>query len=794
MERLSPEELAEKVKQIYSEIGPLCDSEGFYNHDGECWNDALQMIFLNSDMIKEKIQSKLASGPIDILEVDSIFRHTIPIHFPDIEEEDITKYIGFIYTYLDSLQKRFHRHYYAEHLRLSRSLKDDVCTLEDMKGREALKEMTKISLLHRKGGEEGRISAYMGQEFERYNKTSKRDPKTMAKNYISGGGPSSRKNVMFILRYFFDIFITAEVFEKEKVNFNKFISEYGDEEDEFEIYDGVKALYVGYRLIGDSHAGHAVAFYTCGGRDYFFDDNKGSIQFPWKTFFRTMTGYHYYNKKASVFFDGKLYVKDATGNELFHFFSYPYLMVVEKDKAVITSKKLITFLWDGTIVNVESKDKTIDEMSFETTIKDTHVTFDFTGNNNFMNEIMVFKTSIEKPFVPGRANEKTGKFLGARLRYGNTKLYEVVLEKHLQKIREGKARIDDIFFEEGGFEFTPLFFAILMNDIRYVNEVLSLGADVEKRSLRNETPLFYAVVTRNKISTEILEALIKAGADLNSLNYFMGYTPIMGSVIFRMEDEDTEHVEFLVKHGADIHAKSEGLGGVTAIEFAKFNRRSSEYIDKLVELGARPITCPEEEQLLSANYIMDLIRSRKIIQAGLVAQCYREYIFNFSREKKFRPKRLMLDNENMVGDTPLKLALELPMNPWSEDLIDILLASGSNVNRVDKFGSTPLHYAISLNKSDFVRKLLDFGANLYIRVSGLGTPLEYAKRLGNQDVLEILEKEVTKKANLNIARGRKPPVVQPAVKNRRKYQFTKRAPRKLKGGKRKTRKSNPSSV
>jgi len=62
-----------QIKTKYT--GAKCDSEGFYQHEGECWNDAIQMLFLFSDGLKEVVQEKLANNEVDI---NFIPRESIP--------------------------------------------------------------------------------------------------------------------------------------------------------------------------------------------------------------------------------------------------------------------------------------------------------------------------------------------------------------------------------------------------------------------------------------------------------------------------------------------------------------------------------------------------------------------------------------------------------------------------------------------------------------------------------------------------------------------------------------------
>ena len=44
--------------------GPICDSIGFFQHYGECWNDTLQMILLYTDGLKEITQPILYNKDI----------------------------------------------------------------------------------------------------------------------------------------------------------------------------------------------------------------------------------------------------------------------------------------------------------------------------------------------------------------------------------------------------------------------------------------------------------------------------------------------------------------------------------------------------------------------------------------------------------------------------------------------------------------------------------------------------------------------------------------------------------
>lgn len=84
--------------------GTLCDSLGFFQHYGECWNDAIQMAVLYTDGIKELTQPLLYFTKITHEYISSLE--------PFKYESD--SFIDTAFVYMQSLQRRFRRHYNLE--------------------------------------------------------------------------------------------------------------------------------------------------------------------------------------------------------------------------------------------------------------------------------------------------------------------------------------------------------------------------------------------------------------------------------------------------------------------------------------------------------------------------------------------------------------------------------------------------------------------------------------------------------------------------------------------------------
>jgi ankyrin repeat protein len=782
LSKLTPEELASAVKRLYEQNGPLCDSEGFYNHMGECWNDALQMIFLNSDFIKEKVQGKLATDNVDPAEVDEIFR-------PYVEEsidlllqskrqllndykknQMVLGYIGNIYAYLETVQKRFHRHYYAEALRLS--LKDELCTLEDRKGLQSLTKLKAISLLQRAKGKEGTMGAFLGQNIERYQHENLRVAKAVQNLYVPGGGQEDRDNVYVMFQQFFDLPISQTYFRHKAVSIQgtkQSQSLFLDgKNDMFILNDDCIALYAGFFSLLARETGHAVCFYTCGGRDYYFNDNVGTIQFPWKIFFKHLSDkktsemlagesiyleepIHALNKitEWKIYFDGKLSIQDSSGYSLFSTRSYPYLMrtmyeKVTKPEKITIPYEVLTYLWDGTPIKLGSRISKFADFTYEKKIstesgEQITVNFELGQPTN----ILKFLTRFQK--LPGavtntrtasslKKNELTGAFLGTRVQNTNTKVIDAILQEFLEKVKKRSANINDLFYTDPhGDTYTALTLAIENEKLDLIEEILGMGADVSKRMSDGSSPLFLA--TSFGLPLNIVAKLLEKGAAINDRdNRPGGYTPLIGAILLN-DEPSLEVIEFLLENGATIDLSSKRTD-TTPIEYAVLEFKE-EVVRLLETYGAKVPTCPSKENLLKLvdrdmfdTQLMSYIRNHKLIKARLLTRCYRELeLFD------------AINYENKVGDTALKLAIR---HEPDDKLLQDLIRNGADVNHIDAMGFTPIHYAIKIGSVDAIEELVQNDINYQLSAPSAGTPMEYAERLGNQEIIKLLKDDLKK--------------------------------------------------
>lgn len=762
------------------------------------------MIFLYSDAIKDTVQSKLAANSVDPAEVQEIFeshmKDLVDTYFDAeesqtkvrVKEEDrlaaVRQYVGLIYTYLDLVQRRFLRHYYAESLRL-----DLVsCAKEDAASVDILYRLKEISMLHRKGGTEGILSAFVGQEIDRYTPSMIRDPKKIDKLYRKGGTKESRNYIYSIFHEYFDLPLEQiDLVYKQQAR-----ELHGPTGTSFSFDSKVMALYCNYSNVKVRQgSGHAISFFTCGNRDYFFDDNTGTVEFPWRKFFG-----HLLDTKTEAMkrgelartsiapegtqvgwlccFDAILEIK-SNREIVFQTENYPYMVRLkdeEYDGTRSSQKKLLlTYLGDGELIEYTQPMVGADVYTYTTTKKDRNgqdLTIELTLSppTHILTSITQYRiTKEESPvFTEERVNAKTGSILGSRFLGIEMKAYEVMFDRQLKKIKAGSAKIHDSFRIPGSSSnFTLLQLAIYINKLSLVLNAIEAGADVKKPLANEETPLFFAATNGRPTRLEIFKALLDAGADINDRsNSRGGLAALHGSIVYNEEDANLKHLEFLLSNGADVNLPSLRTN-TTALEYAKFQRRY-QATNVLIEYGAAPIVCPTKEELLKRTDgltpIMKYIVEGQVVKAGVLARCYRDLELYTD-----------LDYETKVGDTALKLAIHAN----SESLVQHLLDNGSDLNYVDRFGATPIHYAIHLNRVAIVKLLADSRANLGYSVKGLGTPLEYAIALDRSTLVQILlplvkqmkEKKKYKEVKTITLRAKRKKLPSPPKTN---YRFSKR--------------------
>ena len=281
------------IKNIYK--GALCDSEGFYQHSGECWNDAIQMVFLFSDGLKEVIQKKLANSVIDNSfitdeQLNNIVILYNNIYLPRLGYKAVPEHLKTQFIlYFKALQNRFIRHYTTESKRRNSlsSENSETCPTKKI-----------IHAIHVKGR-----NAIKGAVFGRGSGTL-----FSTTNYklLEASGANTH-DIMFLCGVYTSVFFNKQIivptiyyrnqigmllhgklpiysvstkigeFHYSSIPLNPIqFKELFNDEIKLQI---IRAVLINANIGKD---GHAMCFYTCGGQDFFYEDNYGPFLFPWR--------------------------------------------------------------------------------------------------------------------------------------------------------------------------------------------------------------------------------------------------------------------------------------------------------------------------------------------------------------------------------------------------------------------------------------------------------------------------------------------------------------------------------
>ena len=322
----------------------VCDSEGFYQHLGECWNDSIQMIFLFSDGLKEIVQPALLDPNFNS-KMESIINHAdnkdLFLFNSDLENLkainiDAANNVGTlllsrmvnerknaIIEYFKVLKKRFMRHYTNEYLR-----RDGVCDEETINDHHTFQTMIKLS---RAAGQDGIRAAALGKlQSQGLNRShiniEELRKKRKEKKYSPGGTIIDDMYLfeLYNLVFFFDKYKFSykvvddhhkrDIYEKPVVYIDLDISKDVIQNSKavfitsgvysYEINEKTKEKILAYK------EGHATAFYTCGTSEIYYEDSSGIYPFPWKKFLLMLVDL-YKNDKTTILIYGN---NTQTGN------------------------------------------------------------------------------------------------------------------------------------------------------------------------------------------------------------------------------------------------------------------------------------------------------------------------------------------------------------------------------------------------------------------------------------------------------------------------------------------------
>lgn len=553
--------LQDQVFPLFQKYGPLCDSEGFYNHFGECWVDSIQMIFLFSDPIKGVLQRELLNSTIDeeyvANKVQGGYEKFYGLKDPSTKQTQI--FLSYLIEFLKAFQLRFLRHYLMEYTRFQEIKKEDKCSFEDLQGKMAFEKILETSFLQRSQGREGFRSALFSQRFDKY-KNKDRFKITPSEGYIAGGAVEIN-NLIVLLKNIFLPFRGIKIIGSSPRFYESYFKRY--------LNANIFACLMG-------RFEHLTCFYICGGHPFYFDDNQGNLPFQWKefmTFFKMIYLSASAQKKSLpiFFFGGMIYMYDIeTDKDFFKFSNFPILEYEAEDGTHLYTKLFVgNDKYETIDFVVPPKGKETNDYRWEEIVGKNKILVVIKKNyyldkGKRLDDIVELIDTITIKRLPptSKFNIQTGQFLGTRLNQPLPQrvLYRAELNaflKILKTEKDGKKRIDQKLENQ----ITPLQTALFLRDIDSVKILLEYGANP---NLYNNvrTPIQDAIVfessdletdseTRKETTFQLVKLLVEAGADINKENG-RKRTALWYAVDF----ENPKVYNYLLQKGAIVQGKN----------------------------------------------------------------------------------------------------------------------------------------------------------------------------------------------------------------------------------------------
>ena len=297
-----------------------------------------------------------------------------------------------------------------------------------------------------------------------------------------------------------------------------------------------------------------------------------------------------------------------------------------------------------------------------------------------------------------------------------------------------------------------------------VEKLIVAGANVDFQGRYDDTALIAAV---RKRKTEVVDKLLAANANVN-LCGAEDNTALMRSA----ENGDIEILEKLLDAGAEVDLKTDH--GWTALMYAAFNAET-EIVEKLIAVGASvDIKNKEGETIrgVASRGMADCVRYDLTKDKTDQCERYKKIIAILDKaEKKKEDQKnwneswakidwqtqkdaeiltkvsdfvdkgydINLESSDNRKNTPLMFAISFDKLETAKFLID----KKADVNHKNSMGFTPLMAAAIKGNTEIVQKLLDAKADMAITRKGFSA-LDMAKKYGHEDIAKLLTPKAKK--------------------------------------------------
>lgn len=254
--------------------------------------------------------------------------------------------------------------------------------------------------------------------------------------------------------------------------------------------------------------------------------------------------------------------------------------------------------------------------------------------------------------------------------------------------------------------------AIIYDDLDTIEKMLQNGFD-PNINMEDETPLLISIIESSYDKKyEIIEILIKYGANVNVCDYF--------------DNSPFKPLNVAKQNGCERIIKLLKSKGAKCNEHLMVFFARNGNIEKLRE------------------YLNDDADINSIDSIG-----YTPLLASLERGKDKTALFLLKNNAdvNIKSENNINAIHCAVLGACSISIVNELIARGCKITEVDKEGKTPLYYACMANRKDIVEILLNHGANINIQTFSGETGLMIASFEGYEELVKYL---VSKGAEIDL--------------------------------------------